>query len=137
MNYLLDTDALSALRRQDRLPQAVAGWFRDIASDQLFLSVITWMELEIGIRRKERVDRLQGEMLRRWKTEYVARSFEGRVLAVTPDIADTCAALHVPDPKATSDSLIAATAIFHGMIVITRNRADFEPMPVEIFDPWR
>ena len=118
MNYLLDTDALSALRRPDRLPLAVSRWFRDVGDEQLFLSVITWMELEIGIRRKERADPLQGEMLRRWKSERVAPAFDGRILAVTPSIAQTCAGLHVPDPKPMLDSLIAATAIVHGMAVL-------------------
>ena len=78
MNYLLGADALSALRRQDRMPKSVAQWFADADAERLYLSVITWMEIEIGIRRKERVDRIQGEMLRRWKTERVAPAFDGQ-----------------------------------------------------------
>ena len=56
--------------------------------------------------------------------------------AVDTAVAQRCARLHVPDPRAERDALIAATALVHGMTVVTRNVADFEPSGVPILDPW-
>ena len=136
MTYLLDTNVVSALRRRDRLPRAVAAWFEAIPEEALFLSVITLLEVEVGIRRKERSDPIQGAMLRRWKTEWVVPAFAGRILDVTPEIAEACATLHVPDWRPAMGSLIGATAMVRHFTVVTRNVGDFRAMPVAIFDPW-
>lgn len=69
------------------------------------------MEIEIGIRRLARHDAKQAEMLRAWKEGPLRREFRGRILSVDLEIAEQCAALHVPDPRPEIDALIAATAI--------------------------
>lgn len=84
----------------------------------------------------ERRDAAQGAVLRRWIDGYVSRAFEGRILAVDAAVARRCAALHVPDPRAERDALIAATALVHRLKVATRNVADFAPMGVALFNPW-
>jgi toxin FitB len=75
-------------------------------------------------------------MLRTWLDNHVLPAFSGRVLAVDMAVAQRCAKLHVPDPRAYRDTLIASTALVHGMTVVTRNVADFKNIGVEVFNPW-
>ena len=75
-------------------------------------------------------------MLRVWLNDHVLPAFAGRILAVDTLVAQRCARLHVPDPRADRDALIAATALCHGLTVVTRNVADFEPTGVQILNPW-
>ena len=137
MSYLFDADVVSAARRPERLPLQVATWLASVPQSQVFLSVVSLLEIEVGVRRLERSDPAQGAVLRRWKTDVVAKAFRGRMLPIDEAVADACAALHVPDPRRQLDALIAATAIVHGLTVITRNFADFAPMGVSTLDPWR
>ena len=78
----------------------------------------------------------QGRLIQRWIEERVLTAFTERILAVDTAVARQCALLHVPDPRPYRDSLIAATALVHRLIVVTRNRADFEPMGVGVLNPW-
>ncbi len=84
----------------------------------------------------ERRDIIQGAILRRWFEQEVLARLAPRILPVDIAIARRCAALHVPDPRPERDALIAATALVHGLTVVTRNTADFEPMGVKLFNPW-
>jgi hypothetical protein len=68
--------------------------------------------------------------------EQVLPAFSGRIIAIDTAVAQRCAQLQVPDPKSDRDALIAATALVHGMNVVTRNMADFRPMAVGLIDPW-
>jgi toxin FitB len=101
-----------------------------------YLSVITIMELEIGILRLERRDQRQGAMLRAWLENHVIPAFAGRTLSIDAAVARRCARLHVPDPRSERDALIAATALRDGMTVVTRNLADFENLGVRLINPW-
>lgn len=103
----------------------------------MFVSVITIQQLEIGVCQVERRDQAQGLVLRRWLESQVLPAFADRILPVDTAVARRGAALHVPDPQPVRDSLIAATALVHGMPVVTRNVRDFAPMGVEVVDPWR
>jgi toxin FitB len=136
MTYLFDTNILSAQRRPDRLPRDVAAWLREIPADEVFVSAISIQEIEIGVLLKERSDPAQGAMLRRWKTEVVAKAVYGRILSIDEAVAEFCASLHVPDPRPELDSLIAATAIVHRKTLVTRNVSDFRGMPVSRINPW-
>jgi len=100
------------------------------------LSAISVLELERGTLLMERRDPAQGAMLRSWMENLVMPSFAGRILPVDTPVALRCAALHVPDPKSYRDALIAATALVHGMTVVTRNVSDFEPSGVAVLNPW-
>lgn len=111
-------------------------WLAHVDLRACFLSVITLMELDIGVLRIERRDARQGALLRAWLEERVVPAFAGRVLAVDEQTARQCARLHVPDPRSDCAALIAATALAHGLTLATRNTADFAPMGVRLFNPW-
>ncbi len=100
------------------------------------MSVITLMELEIGILRISRKDHPQSLTLRSWLERRVRPEFQGRVLSVDATVAQRCARLHVPDPLPDRDALIAATALVHGLVVATRNVADFQRSGVRTLNPW-
>lgn len=138
MMYLLDTNVVSELRKTNtnKADRAVTAWARSIAAESMFLSAISVLELERGTLLMERRDASQGAMLRVWMENLVMPSFAGRILPVDTPVALRCAALHVPDPKSYRDALIAATALVHGMTVVTRNVSDFEPTGVAILNPW-
>jgi toxin FitB len=136
VSFLLDTNVVSALRRKDRLEPRALQWLREQFVDELHISALTMMEIEIGIQRLERRDVRQAGMLRAWKDGPLRREFYGRILDVDLEICERCAALHVPDPQPEIDSLIAATAIVRKLTLVTRNVADFRAMPVRLFDPW-
>jgi toxin FitB len=135
MRYLLDTNVVSELRRP-HANDAVREWIRAQPVATLAISVVTVLELEIGIRRVERRDSGQGEVLRKWLDERVLAAFRERILAIDVEVARRASALHVPDPGPEGDTLIAATALVHGLTVATPNVADFTPTGVPLVDPW-
>jgi hypothetical protein len=134
--YLLDTNVISELRRgKPRQSQAVRTWAAQRAGNELYLSAITVMEIEIGARLMERRDPTQGAVLRSW-AEKTLYEFEGRVLGFSGITALFCAPLHVPDRKSFRDSMIAATALEHSFAIVTRNVGDFRIDGLKIIDPW-
>jgi predicted nucleic acid-binding protein len=136
--FLLDTNIVSELRkaRTGNADKHVVAWADSVEATDLFLSVITLQELQIGVLLVERRDPSQGRILRTWLDDHVLPAFAGRILAVDVAVAQRSARLHVPDLRPVRDALIAATALVHGMTVVTRNVADFEPTGVSILNPW-
>jgi hypothetical protein len=134
--FLLDTHVLSELRRRDRTHPRVAAWADSVQAADLFLSAITILEIEAGTLLLARRDATQGAVLRTWVDTKVLPAFAGRILAVDIAVAQCCARLHVPDPRAEHDAMIAATALVHRLTVVTRNVADFQPMGVDLINPW-
>ena len=136
--FLLDTNVVSELRKvgDGKADPRVTAWLAGADAASFFLSVLTLMELEIGILRLERRDVRQGQVLRTWLDTLVLPEFHERTLPVDTAVALTCARLHVPDPRAERDALIAATAIVHRMAVVTGNVADFEKTEVDVINPW-
>lgn len=144
MTYLLDTNVLSEMRKftkarglRARIDPHVAAWVQSVPASSLYLSVITILELEIGILLIERRDAVQGQVLRTWLDRHVTPAFDGRILAVDVAVAKRAATLHVPNPLEDRDALIAATAAVHQMTVVTRNIHHFERAGVPLFDPWQ
>lgn len=138
MMYVLDTNVVSELRkvRAGKADPNVAAWTESVDAADLFVSVITIMELELGVLSIERKDATQGAVLRTWLEQHVLPEFSGRTLPVDTAVAQRCARLHVPDKCGERDALIAATALVHGMMVVTRNVADFQSTGVTIINPW-
>jgi len=137
--YLLDTNVISELRkaRARKADRQVNAWAMSVNLTSMFLSAVTILELELGCLLMERHDAPQGFLLRSWLDDRVLPNFEGRILPVDTPIARRCASLHVPDPQSYRDALIAATALVHGMTVVTRNVKDFEQTGVSILNPWQ
>ena len=137
--FLVDTDVVSELRRHatGRADPRVVAWADAAPVAVQFVSAVTLTELEVGVLRTERRDLRQGPALRRWFDEDVLRAFAGRVLPVDEAVARGVAALHVPDPAPSHDALVAATALVHGLTVVTRHVADFVRFDgVGVLDPW-
>jgi toxin FitB len=136
--YLLDTNVISELRKlgAGKADLRVGAWANAVKASSQFLSVITIMELEHGALQMERKDARQGTRLRTWIERIILPGFAGRILIIDQQIARRCAGLQVPDPCSYRDSLIAATALVHGMIVVTRNVRHFRRTGVEILNPW-
>src|SRR5690554_3796635 len=135
--HLLDTNVISELRKAKNADANVLAWAQQADASQLYISVITILELEQGILLKERKDRRQGAQLRAWFTDHVMPAFSNNVIPVDTAVALRCAKLHVPDPRSERDALIGATAIAHQMPLITRNTQDFQHMPdIILVNPW-
>jgi predicted nucleic acid-binding protein len=138
MMYLLDTNVISEFRKVSlgKADRDVTAWAKNVSAESMFLSAICVLELELGTLLMERRDARQGSILRSWIEDYVMPSFAGRILVVDTPVAIKGAALQVPNPRSYRDALIAATALVHGMTVVTRNVKDFDSTGVTILNPW-
>lgn len=137
--YVLDTNVVSEIRRaaSGRAEQRVIQWALRVEPALTYISVVTFMELEIGVQLVERRDEPSGVILRRWLEDDVRAAFEGRTLPVEIEVARIAAQLHVPQPAPVSDALIAATAMAHSMTVVTRNTSDFNRFDgLDVLNPW-
>ena len=137
MSYLLDTNVISELRKPaGRASTNVRLWAGRQRTSDLLISVITVMEIEIGVARMERRDSVQGDVLRKWLEHDLLAAFATRILPVDLAVVRRASAMHVPDPRPERDVLIAATALNLNLVVVTRNIADFKPLGVELLNPW-
>lgn len=137
MSYLLDTNVVSELRKPARRADSrVRSWVASRRPSDLYLSVITVLEVELGIARLDRQDHAQARRLQSWLDGQLLSAFTGRVLPIDLAAARRAAHLHVPDPRPERDALIAATAAVHGLTVVTRNVKDFAPLEVAVVNPW-
>jgi toxin FitB len=136
--FLLDTNVVSELRKVQirKSNPGVAAWSGQVDARDLFISVITLEEIEIGILLAERRDPAKGGIFRSWMNRQVLPAFARRTLPVDTPVALRCAQLHVPDLRPERDALIAATALVHGLTVVTRNTPDFAGTGVRLLNPW-
>ncbi|KJF71747.1 MULTISPECIES: type II toxin-antitoxin system VapC family toxin [Agrobacterium] len=139
MSYLLDTNVVSELRKigDGKADTNVVAWIKAEDAASFYISAITILELERGVLGVQRRDAAQGARLRSWLDNYVRPEFAGRILPIDDAIATHCAHLHIPDRRNEADALIAATALVHGMTVVTRNVRDFEGTGIVVIDPWQ
>lgn len=139
MSYLLDTNVVSELRKigDDKADANVVAWIGAEEAGNFFISAITILELERGVLSIQRRDVAQGARLRAWLDNRIRPEFEGRILSVDDAVATRCAHLHVPDRRNEADALIAATALIHGLSIVTRNVRDFEGTGIVLINPWQ
>ena len=135
MSYLLDTNVLSELRRKSP-DSGVVSWFLQRPPATLFLSVLTLGEIRKGIEGVS--DEVRRQVLLDWLETDLPTFFTGRILAVDNPVADRWGRLIAAAgrPLPAIDSLLAATALEHDLVLVTRNVKDFEGLPVQIFNPW-
>lgn len=138
MAYLLDTNVVSELRKSKtrKVDRHVYNWAKNVPANSMFLSVISLLELELGVLLVERRDKSQGAVLRSWLERRALPAFSNRILSIDVPVAFKAASLHVPNPGSHRDAMIAATALVHGMTMVTRNLADFERTGVTLLNPW-
>ena len=136
MSYLLDTNVLSELRRKSPDP-GVVSWFSQRPPATLHLSVLTLGEIRKGIESVS--DEVRRQALLDWLETDLPTFFTGRILAVDGAVADRWGRLIAAAgrPLPAIDSLLAATAIEHDLVLVTRNAKDFARLPVQLFNPWK
>ena len=133
--YLLDTHIVLELRRAKagRTDAGLASWAAGASPQALFISALTLLELETTVERLERKDKAAGGALRAWLDQRVMMAFEGRILPIDAAVASRRARLPYTDPR---NALLAATAVEHGLTLVTRNVAAFKAGRVKTFNPW-
>ena len=131
--FLLDTDILSALRRRDRNPEAIR-WVEAQRTSDLYLSVVTVGEIERGIVQQRKHDLSFAKELSLWLDRVLAW-YSDRILLVDVATARRWGQLSATLGHDGADLLIAATALEHGLTVVTRNVRDFEPTGVPTVNP--
>ena len=135
MRFLLDNNVLSELRKGARCAPKVRRWFDAQNDEDIRISVITLGEISAGIAQIALRDSTQAQHLELWLSQ-MKKNFAGSILPVTEDIADCWGRLSPRERLPAADALIAATALQHGLTVVTRNVADFERSGARILNPW-
>ena len=130
--YLLDTNVVSDVQR--RLPKPSA-WLGSVDPTSINLSVITIGEIERGIVKQRKTDPDRAARLDVWLRE-LRRDNGDRILAITEEVALAWGRITAGRTRGSADTLIAATALVHDLILVTRNVADLEDTGVAIFNPW-
>ncbi|WP_437306207.1 type II toxin-antitoxin system VapC family toxin [Sorangium sp. So ce388] len=135
MGFLIDTNVLSEMRKQARANSNVVRWSARNRASDLFLSALVIGEIRRGIEGVRARDPVQAGSLDTWLTTVVA-SFGPRILPVTVEIADVWGRLSVPDRLPEIDGLLAATAVVHNLVLVTRNTRDVARVGVRWINPF-
>jgi toxin FitB len=134
VNWLVDTNILSELRKGERANEGVRAWFADAGENELFTSVLVLGEVRRGIESIRRRDVGSALALEQWLMR-LTTSFTDRVLPVDARVADRWGRLNVPDPLPTVDGLLAATALVHDLVLVTRNVRDVKDTGARLLNP--
>lgn len=134
MSWLLDTNVISEIRKGRRGDPGVVRWANG-RQDDAWLSVSTVGEIRRGIELKRRKDEVTARHLDVW-LQGLLGSFESRILQVDARVAELWGRLNVPDPRPTVDTPLAATALVHGLTLVTRNAGDFASTGVKVLNPF-
>jgi predicted nucleic acid-binding protein len=136
MSYLLDTNLVSELRKQSRADAGVREWYASVDASTLHLSVLVVGELRRGVERLRRRDALAASRLDRW-VEGLLVLYASRILPVDQRVGETWGRFASPDPLPDVDALLAATAIVHDLIFVTRDVRDVASTGVRTLNPFR
>jgi toxin FitB len=134
VSWLIDTNILSELRKGERANDGIRAWFADTREEDLFTSVLVLGEIRRGIELLRRRDVPSALALEQWLIR-LTQTFSERVLPVDARVADRWGTLNVPDPIPTVDGLLAATALVHDHVLVTRNVRDVSATGVQLLDP--
>ncbi len=133
--YLLDTNVISEIRKQDRCNTQVANWHKNVGTSELFLSVLVMGEIRKGVERLCKKDPLQAQHLERW-LERLQVEFGGQILGVDARIADEWGRMSATRPVPVIDCYLAASAKVHKMTLVTRNVSDVAGLGADVFNPF-
>jgi len=139
MRYLLDTCVISEIIKP--VPdKKVTSWLAEQEESSLFLSVLSFGEIEKGIEKAP--DNTRKKKLKLWVEEDLKQRFEGKILPVDLDVSTMWGSLQgiaekIGKPMPSIDGLIAVSGLVNNCIVVTRNTSDMEQSTVELFNPWR
>ena len=133
--YLLDTNVISELRKHDRANDGVKKWFAEHTNDDLWISVLAIAELERGVTLLDRRDPTSARLLAQWLNG-LTTDFSDRILPIGLNTAKRWATIGIPDPLPIIDGLLAATAIEHGLTIVTRNLKHIEPSGAATENPF-
>lgn len=134
MSYLLDTNVISELRKRSPDTQVLA-WYDGVASEDLFISVLTVGEIRLGIERLRRKDSAQAERLEDWLRGLLV-TYADHLVGVDSRIADEWGRMNVPDPLPVLDGLLAASAKVRRWKLVTRNVTDLAQAGVALINPF-
>ncbi|MEA1911208.1 MAG: type II toxin-antitoxin system VapC family toxin [Spirochaetota bacterium] len=135
MAYLIDTNIISEIQKGSKANKGVQEWYESIKSDEIYLSVLVIGEIRQGIERLRRRNKEQAMVLEE-RLQKIREVFDKRILPITLDIANRWAINNVPDPFPVIDGLLAATAITHDLVFVTRNIKDVERSEVQLLNPF-
>ena len=138
MNFLLDTNLVSEWIKPQPHP-GVVTWLANADEDRVFLSVVTLAELRYGVERMA-IGRRRTR-LEQWVQNELPQRFDGRILGIDSQIADVWGRVVAHSkaagrPMSTMDGFIAATAVVHQLMLVTRNVGDFESTKISVVNPW-
>ena len=133
--WLLDTNVLSELRKAKRCDVGVRRWFEETAAEELFISVLVLGEIRQGIERIRLRDSVQARALEKWLL-WIATEFHDRLLPVDEKVADQWGRLGLQQPVPVLDSFLAATALVHGLTMISRDEEGFRNSGVPVINPF-
>lgn len=135
MRFLLDTNVISELRKGERANPGVREWLTEVDGEDLAISVLVLGEIRLGILRLQRRDPEAASHLSAWLTR-LEQAYEGRTLGIDSRVAEAWAALNATRSLPVIDSLHAATAVVHGLTLVTRNVKDFHGLDLPLLQPF-
>lgn len=135
MTWLIDTNVISEVRKGARCHPAVAAWWRGVEDADLFLSVVTLGEIRRGIEAVRPRDPAKAAALERWLAR-LPDAFGPRILGVDAAVAEAWGRIAALRSVPVLDALLAATALVHGLVLVTRNLADVADLGVQVLDPF-
>lgn len=135
MPCLLDTNVVSELRKGERCNPGVREWYSSIGDDEVYLSVLVVGEIRRGIELIRSLDHSSARSLDRW-LKGLERLHAERIIPVTLEICEIWGGLSLDQPLAPIDGLLSATAIHHGLTLVTRNLGDVERSGADVFNPF-
>jgi toxin FitB len=135
VNYLIDTNVISELRKDTRRNPNVGRWYTGTISETLYLSVLVLGELRKGVEKARARDPAQARALEKW-VDQIRKDFSERILPIDLPVVDEWGRMNAIRPLPVIDSLLAATAKVHAMTLVTRNFLDMSNLGVRVLNPF-